>query len=281
MDTILRYLVNPMGGLKNIPLDSRSICILNQADTKVLVDAAKDIAPSLLDVYDSVVVSSLKPDPGFDFQSNNVNLVDRFGFQAVHAAYEPVAGIVLAAGESRRFGQPKQLLPWKGKPLVWHSAHTAIQAGLKPVLVVTGAFHHEIEQALAGLEVEVLLNPSWNEGQGTSVSAGVAALPGSVGASVFFLADQPHIPLALINQLVSLHAVSHAPVIMPWVENRQANPVLFDRDLFPELKKLTGDRGGRVVIAQVDPVKLPWQDPSILFDVDTPDDYNELLGMVD
>ena len=281
VDTILRYLLHPMGGLKNIPLNTRRICILNQADTKELVDDAEVMAPFLLEVYDSVVVSSLKPSPDFDFQSNGVNHQGRFGFQAAHAAYEPVAGIILAAGESTRFGQPKQLLPWKGKPLVWYSAHTAIQAGLKPVIVVTGAFHQEIAQALSGLEVEILPNPSWNEGQGTSVSAGVAALPGSVGAAVFFLADQPHIPVELINQLVSLHAASHAPVIVPWVENRQANPVLFDRELFPELSKLTGDRGGRVVIAQVDPVKLPWQDPSILFDVDTPDDYNELLGRVD
>lgn len=281
METIRRYLVHPMGGLKNIPLDTRRICILNQADTKDLVDAASDIYPFLLDAYDSVVVSSLNPGDDFLSRSTGGDFQGSCGVLAVHAAYEPVAGIVLAAGEGKRYGQPKQLLTWKGKPLVWHSVNTAIQAGLKPVLVVTGAYHQEVEQAVGEQGVVILHNPSWDVGQGTSVSAGVAALYGSIGAAIFFLADQPHIPVELIDQLVRTHALSHAPVIVPWVENQQANPVLFDKDLFPELGKLDGEMGGRVIIAKADPLKLLWKDPSILFDVDTPDDYNELLRMVD
>ena len=279
VEALLQYLNHSLGGLKNIPPGIRKICVLNQADTKDQVGIARGMTRLLLDSYDSIVISSFNPKDDLEVQVNEGGFQERGNFQVVHAAYEPVAGIVLAAGQSERFGRPKQTLSWQGKPLVWHSAQSALDAGLNPVFVVTGAFHQEVKQAVADLPVKFIHNCNWDQGQGTTVSVGVSELPRSIGAAVFVLADQPHIPKVLIEELVDVHAQTHAPVVVPWVNERHGNPVLFDRVMFPELRLLRGEIGGREIIASLEPVKVPWEDPRILLDVDTPEDYNTLLQL--
>ena len=108
--------------------------LLNQADTHELQSAAQGLAQALLPAYHSVIISSLKQ-------------------EKVFAVHEPMAGIILAAGESRRFGQPKQLLDWKGQPFVRVVAKTALEAGLSPVVVVTGANAEQVELAVKDLNV--------------------------------------------------------------------------------------------------------------------------------
>src|SRR5690349_15315463 len=119
-DSLVRVLIQREAGLKNIPTNARKIILLNQADTHELQSAAQGLTQALLPVHDSVIITSLEQ-------------------QKIFAVHEPVAGIILAAGESRRFGRPKQLLDWKGQSFVRAVAKTALEAGLSPVLVVTGA----------------------------------------------------------------------------------------------------------------------------------------------
>ncbi len=273
-EALARVLCHPEGGLKNIPPQARRLALLNQADTPELQAQAARMAASLLEAYDAVVVASLGDAP----------------VGSIHAVHEPIAGIILAAGEARRFGAPKQLLDWKGQPFVRQVAQSALRAGLRPVLVITGFRAAEVESALRGLPVTILRNDAWQEGQASSVRAAVGPLlyppPNSpnlgegrvgVGGGIFLLADQPQVTVEVIQALVERHAQSLPPVLAPLVlEEKRANPVLFDRACFPDLLGLVGDAGGRALFSKYPVTYLPWHDQSLLLDVDTPEDYQRL-----
>jgi molybdenum cofactor cytidylyltransferase len=190
---------------------------------------------------------------------------------------ESVAGVILAAGASRRMGRSKQVLLWRGKPLICHVAHTALEAGLAPVVVVTGAEAEGVQAALAGAPVEIVHNPNWAEGQSTSVRVGLQALPPDTTAAIFLLADQPHIPIELVRALIERHAQTRPPIVAPMIEGKRGNPVLFDRSVFPDLMTLHGDAGGRLVFSRYPITCVPWNDPHLLLDVDTLEDYERLL----
>jgi molybdenum cofactor cytidylyltransferase len=276
-EAIARVLTHPNGGLKNISPTTTRIAILNQADSPELREMADQMAQSLLPMFHSVITASLNFDQGLQNEGNSN--YKALGDKGIYAVHEQIAGVVLAGGEALRFGAPKQLLPWYGRPLVWHAASKAIEAGLRPVTVVTGAYPEQIQAALSDLPVSIIHNPNWNVGQGTSVRAGVKALPKNCGGTVFLLADQPQIPISLLQSLVKVHARRLSAIIAPWTAGRIANPVLFDRDLFPELISLSGEVGGRSLFSKHEVVKVPWEDSTILFDVDTPEDYERLLGL--
>ena len=188
-----------------------------------------------------------------------------------------VAGVILAAGAASRMGQPKLLLPWKGEALICHAARTALETGLDPVVVVTGAGGLEIQAALAGLDVRFVENPDWQAGQSTSVRAGINALPLSTQAVIFLLGDQPYVSTDLIQALVQIYAQTHPAILAPYVGEKRTNPVLFDVSVFEALRGLRGDAGARTIFAQYPPTPLPWHDDRLLFDVDTTDDYQRLL----
>ncbi len=102
--------------------------------------------------------------------------------------------------------------------------------------------------------------------------------PPEIGAAVFLLADQPQVPATVLRALVEHHATSLSPVVAPQVAGQRANPVLFDRLTFPALASLSGDVGGRAVFSKFPPTYLPWNDESLLVDVDTPDDLKRVGG---
>ncbi|MBA4380577.1 MAG: putative selenium-dependent hydroxylase accessory protein YqeC [Anaerolinea sp.] len=290
VEMVAKVLMHPQGGLKNIPANARRVALLNQADTAELQAQAKALAEGLLSAYHAVVIASLQ-----QFQ--------------IHAVYEPVAGIILAAGEAKRFGQPKQLLDYRGQPFVHAVAQTALKAGLAPVIVVTGANAEPVEAALKDLPVQIIQNVDWQSGQSSSIRAGLCALPPpslrdtspisaplssphfevqkwgdrggqggreGVGAAIFLLADQPQVTPTVLRALVERHAQDLAPILAPLVQGQRANPVLFDRVTFPDLLALSGDVGGRAIFSKHPVTYLPWLDASLLLDIDTPDDYQKL-----
>jgi molybdenum cofactor cytidylyltransferase len=132
---------------------------------------------------------------------------------------------------------------------------------------------------VAGLPVQVVNNPAWQAGQSSSVKTGLRALPAQIGATVFLLADQPQIPANLLASLVEAHAVSLSPLVAPLVQGQRANPVLFDRVTFQDFHSLSGDQGGRALFARYPVHWVPWHDPAILQDIDTPEDYQRLLQL--
>ncbi|MCC7129249.1 MAG: hypothetical protein B6D39_08225 [Anaerolineae bacterium UTCFX2] len=264
-----RVLSHPEGGLKNIPNSARRILILNQAQTDELKSAAKSLSVSLLDFYEAVVIANLPA---------AIDSVEFPAPEAVIAVHERVAGVILAAGASRRFGKLKQTLEWQGKPFVRLAAETALAGGLRPVIVVVGNAATEVQNALNGLPVEVVYNAAWETGQSSSIKAGLGAVPGGTGAAMFLPVDKPRLPVSLLRSLVELHSLELAPIVAPLVNGRRSNPVLFDRDMFEFLTTITGDIGGRELFSRFTPTWLPWNDPYDLQDIDTPADYAALLN---
>jgi molybdenum cofactor cytidylyltransferase len=259
-EALVRVLVSPEGGCKSIPTGARRIALLNQADDENSKAQARSMVANLLAAFDAVLIASLEQ-------------------QIVHAAHEPVAGVVLAAGGSTRLGRPKALLDWHGEPFVRAVTSTALAAGLQPVVVVTGSDAPQVEQALQGLPASLVHNSEWEMGQSSSIKAALQTLPAKTGAAVFLLADQPQIGSNVIDTLRARHAASLSPIVAPLVmEEHRGNPVLFDRITFPDLLALQGDVGGRGVFSKHHVDYVPWYDQRLLLDVDTEEDYRRLLG---
>jgi len=190
-----------------------------------------------------------------------------------------VASVILAGGGAKRMGYPKPLLMWKGKPILVHLIEASREAELCPILIISGAYHQDIQQVIRGFPVELIYNPDWENGQSTSVAAAIAALPAETEAAIFLLADQPFMPAKLLTMLSDTFKHTHAAVIAPYVGKQRGNPLLFSREVFPELAQLTGDQGGRALLSKYQITQVPWDDAGILFDVDTPEDYQRLLAM--
>jgi len=255
-------LLSPHGGLKNIPPGAQRFLLLNQADHAELQAAAGRIAQQALPLFDAVLVAQLTD-----------------ALNPVKAVYSSIAGVVLAAGKSSRMGRTtKVLLDWQGETFVHKAARTALQAGLSPVVVVTGARARPVKMSVADLAVQVVENKAWEAGQSTSLISGVKVLPPACGGVIFLLADQPQVTAEVLRALVEQHRGTLAPIIAPMVEDRRANPVLFDRVTFPGLLALTGDTGGRALFSQFPAQWLPWGDAMLLLDVDTHEDLKKLIA---
>jgi len=189
-----------------------------------------------------------------------------------------VAGVILAAGGATRMGQPKLLLQWKGEALIRHAARTALEAGLDQVVVVTGSGAEDIKSTLLGLNVLLVHNPDWSAGQSTTVRAGVLSLPEHINAVIFLLADQPFVSVDLLQALVNTYRSTKPTILAPFVGDKRTNPVLFDRSVFGAMRGLQGDAGARSIFAQYPPTPMLWPDERLLFDVDTPQDYQKLIS---
>jgi molybdenum cofactor cytidylyltransferase len=184
-------------------------------------------------------------------------------------------GVVLAAGLSRRFGSRNKLTaPIDGVPLVRRTVEAYVAARLAGVLVVTGHEHEEVEAALATLGIHTVFNPDFAAGQSTSLRAGVLALPEAADATVIGVADQPSLTADVIAQLVDWAVRTASPIVAPLYAGERGNPVLFARELFCELASITGDTGGRTVIARHRD-RVHWVDIASAAagaDIDRPDD---------
>jgi molybdenum cofactor cytidylyltransferase len=195
-----------------------------------------------------------------------------------------VAAVVLAAGRSTRMGGPNKLLsPWRGKPLVRTAVENALASRAASVVVVTGHQAEAVREALAGLPVTFAHNPAFAEGLSTSVGAGIAAVPPDADAAVICLGDMPGVDAALIDALIAAFDPERgALAVVPTVEGRRGNPVLWARRFFPELRHLEGDSGARQILsANRDAVvEIPVATRGAAIDVDTAEDLATLAGQL-
>ena len=188
-----------------------------------------------------------------------------------------IAGVILAAGLSRRMGQAKLLMLLDGRAIVRHAVEAVLSGGVDSVWVVSGPVVEAIEAALGGLDVQIVVNPAPEEGQAGSVRVGIGALPASADSALVALGDQPMLSPSIIPALLAARRTSDKLIVAPRYRDGQGNPVLFKREIFPELLRLDGDQGARPII-QKDPARVEWVDLDLAMpaDVDTPGDYEKI-----
>ena len=186
-----------------------------------------------------------------------------------------LAAVVLAAGRSTRMGGPNKLLAEiRGRPLVRIVVEEALASHAKPVIVVVGHQRGEVEKVLADLPVQLIYNPDFAQGLGTSLKAGIAAVPAEADGAIVCLADMPQVDASLLNRLIAAFDPDRgALIVMPTVEGRRGNPVLWSRRFFPDLMAIEGDVGARHFIARYGEavVEVPLEGRAALVDVDTPE----------
>ena len=197
---------------------------------------------------------------------------------------ERVAGVVLAAGLSSRFGDGNKLLATlEGEPLVVHAVRTLTEADLDAVAVVVDP-DTEVSDALteAGLThddsaVTLVENPDTAAGQATSVRRGVAWARRDHDAVVFALGDMPRVRPETVDRLVGAWREGAGSALAAGYDGQRGNPVLFDRQHFDALAALSGDTGGRSVFAAAtDSAVVETDDPGVRLDVDTQGDLDDV-----
>ena len=187
-----------------------------------------------------------------------------------------IAAVVLAAGLARRMGRQKLLLEFKGKAVVRWSVESVLPH-VGDCVVVTGEDDAAVRSALSGLAVRFAVNPRPQDGQGSSIAVGVAALTPWTAAAAIVLGDQLRTPTDVLPALLSAHARSHKSIVAPSYRGARGTPVLFASDVFPELRALRGDEGARAVVAaRPERVEVVALDVAMPADVDTPEDFARL-----
>jgi molybdenum cofactor cytidylyltransferase len=191
-----------------------------------------------------------------------------------------IAAVILAAGRSTRMGGPNKLLAEiGGRPLVRIAVEEALASRARPVVVVTGHQREKVEAALQGLDIKRVHNPNFAEGLSTSVKTGLAAVPEQADGAIVCLGDMPQVRAPLIDKLVAAFDPERgALVVIPTIDGKRGNPVVWSRRFFPELMALEGDVGARNMIARYPEAvaEVPLTDTAALIDVDTPEALAEV-----
>ena len=197
--------------------------------------------------------------------------------------HQKIAGILLAAGTSKRMGaENKLLLPIAdGLPMITWIAQTYLNADIDKLIVVTGFQHEDISKALLGLDVEFVHNYDYQTGQASSVACGIESLAEQYNCALIGLADMPFITSDLINRLIKSHELLSEPEVrltMPIIDGRRANPVIWGRAFFDELQAISGDEGGRQILsAYLSAVNgVSWDKKEVAEDIDLPEDIEKL-----
>lgn len=190
-----------------------------------------------------------------------------------------ISAIVLAAGLSTRMGQFKPLMPYQTKKIITVLIETLLNSDISTITVVTGYLADLIKEELTPYAINMVYNPRYNEGMHTSVICGVENIPENSDALMLFLGDQPHISSPLINKLIDFYQLSTKGIIIPSFSHRRGHPIIIDRKYFSDSLNLNSKEGLKQLINDnsYDIDYMLVNDDDVLFDIDTPKDYEELL----
>ena len=187
--------------------------------------------------------------------------------------------LILAAGNSSRLGQPKQLLQFKGKSLLYHVVSQALEI-TPAVVVVTGSKNDIIEKEIYGLRALATENPNWQDGMGSSISSGLKRLLDNfptIETVIISVCDQPFIEASVFSELISKQADSQKNIVASAYSKTLGTPVLFTKKYFTELIALSGNEGAKRLLDKFydDVAQINFEKGAI--DIDTIEDYEQLI----
>jgi molybdenum cofactor cytidylyltransferase len=191
-----------------------------------------------------------------------------------------ISAILLAAGESRRMGDFKQLLPFQGKTFVECCIDNLLVTNVYEVVVVTGHRQAEVRQALANRHIKFAFNADYQMGMSSSIKCGVQSLDEKTTAILIALADQPQIHSSVINKVIAAYQTEHPLIVVPVYANRRGHPIILDAKLREEILAIDPAQGLRQIVqAHKDQaLYLDMMNDSILLDFDYPQDYQKFLA---
>lgn len=191
-----------------------------------------------------------------------------------------IVAMIMAAGNSSRFGSPKQLLKWKSSNLLHHSIETTSESNASKTFLVLGSNYEKIIEMIDTTSVEVVRNSSWKKGLGNSIAFGVKSVvqeePKTEGILIM-LADQPLIDSGYLNRMIDkFKDGKHQIITTTYKNNKQGVPVIFDKAYFDELIELNDDDGAKLVIKKHTANVFGVKHVNNCLDIDTFEDYENL-----
>lgn len=192
-----------------------------------------------------------------------------------------LAGVVLAAGESRRMGTPKQLLPFGERTILERVVDTLLTAGVGQVIVVLGHLADRVRSVLADRPVQAVVNEAYRQGMLTSVKRGVQAIGTGHNAVLFALGDQPQIDSAVVREVIGAYRTGDAGIVIPRYNGKKGHPIIINLSRYREAIIELPDSVGLNALVQeyADDVRLiDVATEDIIHDIDVPEDYTRELA---
>ena len=190
-----------------------------------------------------------------------------------------ICALVLAAGQSKRMGVQKVLLPFGGKTVISHIVAQLIASSVNEVYVVVGCQSKRVSTELSGQPVSIVDNPDYKSGMLSSVRCGLSAIPRQCGKVLVALGDQPSITTKLIDQMLQSFASTEKQILVPLYNNKRGHPILFSTTYCDEILTQYDDIGlrGLLYAHKEDIFELPVDTSGVLSDMDYPEDYRREL----
>jgi len=193
-----------------------------------------------------------------------------------------ISAILLAAGESKRMGRPKQMLAWKGKTLLRHVLENLIHSTVDEIILVLGHKAEEIQKSLTEFQIKIVINPDYQQGMASSLRQGLLAMDPGSEAFLVVLADQPGIGPEIINQIIDAfqRADPRRGIARPVYRGLQGHPVLIGVRYLQEALQLQEDVGARQILMNhpEDILEIEADQEGILKDIDTHEEYQKYLN---
>ncbi|MGH7830665.1 MAG: nucleotidyltransferase family protein [Candidatus Binatia bacterium] len=192
-----------------------------------------------------------------------------------------IVAVVLAAGESSRMGRPKALLQVDGQTFIERIVSALQASRVGKVLVILGHNADAIQAEIQHLPVTVVVNEDYARGQLSSLVTAIQALQWEkVDGILVHLVDHPFLNPKLVDEMIELFYGSRKLIVVPRYEGRRGHPVLFSRELFPELLNAPLDAGAKEVVHahRSDTLEMETEDEGVIRDIDTPEEYHCYIG---
>ena len=198
-----------------------------------------------------------------------------------------VSAILLGAGESKRMGRDKLVLPWGKKTVLSHCLEILLRSKTREVVVVARSRNEELEEkinaypAFMRKKIKVVVNPDYPGGMSSSIRMGLKSLDSKTEGVLIALGDQPLLKASTINALIGAFLRRKRKIAVPFYHNQRGNPVLFGRGYIRDLMRLRGDTGGRAIIENhpEEIVRVRTRSEAVIRDMDTWGEYKRLKAI--